>query len=138
MAERLFAAIGHEDLINDPRFATNSARIANVDELDEYISRYFIQYSRDEVLEYLTSQGVTAGPVSKIEELVGSDYFTSRGVLVGEGQDLMHDVVPRLTRSPGALRRPAPSLGEHTAEIVAEVSSEAELEQYFQSLQKKS
>ncbi|TLP72873.1 CaiB/BaiF CoA transferase family protein [Nesterenkonia sphaerica] len=136
MAERLFAAIGHEELINDPRFATNSARIANVEELDDYISQYFIQYSRKHVLEYLTSQGVTAGPVSKIEELVDSDYFTSRGVLVGEGQDLMHDVVPRLKRSPGTLRRPAPSLGEHTAEIVAEVSNDAELEQYLQRLQK--
>lgn len=135
MAERLFKAIGHDELINDDRFATNSDRIANVDKLDEYISNYFIQYTRDDVLEYLNSLGVTAGPVSKIEELVGSEYFTSRGILVGEGEELMHDVVPRLRRSPGKISRPAPSLGEHTAEIVSEVGDDAELEEYLQRLE---
>lgn len=135
MTERLFKAIGHDELINDPRFATNSDRLANVEELDEYISAYFGKRDRENALEYLTSQGVTAGPVSKIEELVGSKYFVSRRVLVGDDEELMHDVVPRLKRSPGKISRPAPSLGEHTTEVVSKVADDAELEQYLKGLQ---
>lgn len=136
MAERAFKAMGHEELIGDPRFATNTDRVANVEALDEYISDYFIQKSRDEALEHLSSHGVTVGPVSNIGELVGTDYFKTRNVLAEDDAGRMHDVVPRLKQAPGRIYRSAPSLGEHTSEVVSEVSDEIEVERYLQRLQK--
>lgn len=136
MAERAFKAMGHEELIDDPRFATNTDRVANVEALDEYISDYFIQKSRDEALEHLSSHGVTVGPVSNIGELVGTDYFKTRNVLAEDDAGRMHDVVPRLKQAPGRIYRSAPSLGEHTSEVVSEVSDEIEVERYLQRMQK--
>lgn len=136
MAERAFKAMGHEELIDDPRFATNTDRVANVEALDEYISDYFIQKSRDEALEHLSSHGVTVGPVSNIGELVGTDYFKTRNVLAEDDAGRMHDVVPRLKQAPGRIYRSAPSLGEHTSEVISEVSDEIEVERYLQRLQK--
>lgn len=136
MAERAFRAMDYEELIDDPRFATNTDRVANVEELDRYISDYFIQKSREEVLEHLSSHGVTVGPVSNIGELVGTEYFKTRNVLAEDDAGRMHDVVPRLKQAPGKIYRTAPSLGEHTSEIVSEVSDEVELERYLQRLQK--
>ena len=136
MAARAFMAMGHEELIDDPRFATNTDRVANVEELDRYISDYFIQKSREEALDHLSSHGVTVGPVSNIGELVGTEYFKTRNVLAEDDAGRMHDVVPRLKQAPGKIYRTAPELGEHTSDIVSEVSDGAEVERYLQRLKK--
>lgn len=122
MAERLFTVMGREDLITDPRFATNTARIAHSEEIDAIVGEFMARRSQAENLALFDSLGVTVGPVCDISDLVDHPFIRERGVIVDvpdeqAGELPMHAVTPRLSRTPGALRRPAPQLGEHNDEI---------------------
>jgi crotonobetainyl-CoA:carnitine CoA-transferase CaiB-like acyl-CoA transferase len=122
MTERLFHAMGRPDLISDPRFATNTDRVKNIDEIDAIVAGFIASRSRDENLELFARAGVTVGPVATAEDLVDHPYVTEREVLVdAPDSDLgflpMHNIVPRLSETPGTFRYPAPELGQHNKEI---------------------
>jgi crotonobetainyl-CoA:carnitine CoA-transferase CaiB-like acyl-CoA transferase len=124
MAERLFRVIGREDLITDPRFLTNADRIRNNDVLDAIIAGFMRQRTRRENLDLFEAAGVTVGPVCDAADLARDRYVIERESLVvlpdeDMGELPMHNVVGRLSRTAGAIRTPAPGLGEHTAEILA-------------------
>ncbi|MBV6306657.1 CoA transferase [Candidimonas humi] len=124
MTERLLRTIGHPDLIDDPRFASNSVRLQHADELDVVLNGYFSARTADEILDVMGAAGVTMAPVMAIDELLQSALFRSRDVVVKgparkDGTSvLMHNVVPRLSRTPGTLRTPAPELGEHNRQYL--------------------
>jgi len=127
MAMRILDTIGRPELKTDPRFATNEGRVANRDELDAIIGAFIGARSTGENLALFEAAGVTAGPVCSMADLLGHPYTAGREVIVEvEDADMgslpMHNVVPRLSGSPGGFRRPAPRLGEHTEEILAELS----------------
>jgi crotonobetainyl-CoA:carnitine CoA-transferase CaiB-like acyl-CoA transferase len=125
MARRIFQAIGRADMIADPRFSTNSARVANRPLVDAAVGGWFATKSRDAALALMRDANVTAGPVYDIADAAADPHFRERGVIV-EVEDAalgslpMHDIVPRLSRTPGVWRRPAPALGEHTDAVLAE------------------
>ena len=126
MAMRIFDTIGRPELKGDERFATNDARVRNRDELDAIIGGFIRQHTQAEALALFGNAGVTAGPVCSVADLLDHPYVIGREAIVEmEDADLgslpMHNVVPRLSSTPGALRRPAPALGEHTAEILREL-----------------
>jgi len=123
MTEKLFQAIGRSELIIDPRFATNAARVSNVDTLDDIIAAFMADRTLEEALELFDAAGVTVGPVCTIADLLEHPFVREREVLISlpdrdMGEVPMHNVVPRLSASPGAIRSPAPRLGEHNAEIL--------------------
>jgi crotonobetainyl-CoA:carnitine CoA-transferase CaiB-like acyl-CoA transferase len=77
-------------------------------------------------LAFFAAAEVTVGPVYDAAGFENDPHVRGRGVLVEmEDADMgsipMHAVVPRLSATPGALRRPAPRLGEHEDEIFAEL-----------------
>ena len=81
--------------------------------------------------ETLRKAGVTVGPVYTIADAVADAHFRERGILVDvEDAELgavpMHNIVPRLSQSAGAWRRPAPRLGEHTDAVLAEAGFDGE------------
>lgn len=124
MAERLLRAIKRPELIEDPRFLTNSHRLANVAALDAVIQEFVGQRTLSENLEFFTKTETTVGPVYDASGFELDPHVRERGVLVEmEDRELgsvpMHAVVPRLSGTPGALRRPAPALGEHEEEVMA-------------------
>lgn len=123
MCERLFVAIGQPELIDDPRFRTNSDRLNNVEELDAIIQDYVGRHTQAENVEYFRKCAVTIGPVYDIAQLVEDEHIVEREILVRVPDDQlgsvpMHNVIPRLSNTPGRLRRPAPDLGEHTGEVL--------------------
>ena len=127
VVERLFKAIGRPELIEDERFATNDARLANNEALDEIIGAYIKDRTLDEVLTFFDAAGVTAGPVHDAASIMEDAHVRERGVIIEvEDADLgslpMHGVVPRFSRTPGALQRPAPKLDEHRDEILKELA----------------
>ena len=126
MAMRILDTIGRPDLKDDPRFATNEARVAHRDLLDAIIGGFIAARSTAENLALFEAAGVTVGPVCSMADLLEHPYTQGREVIVEvEDADMgslpMHNIVPRLTGSPGGFRRAAPALGEHTAEILAEL-----------------
>jgi crotonobetainyl-CoA:carnitine CoA-transferase CaiB-like acyl-CoA transferase len=126
MAERLYTMIGRADMIKDPRFATNSARLANTDEAEKPIREYIASKDFDECLALFENAEVTAAPVYDIDQFVDDVHVRKREVVIEVpdeevGQVTMHNILPRLSVTPGVLRLPAPALGQHTAEILARI-----------------
>ncbi len=118
MAARILKAVGAPELIDDPRFADNAARLANIDELDRVIGGFVQQHTLEENLAHFGALDVTVGPVLSVDQLMRDAHVTERQVLVDVpdaqlGSVTMHNVFPRLSRTPGSIRTPAPQLGEH-------------------------
>jgi crotonobetainyl-CoA:carnitine CoA-transferase CaiB-like acyl-CoA transferase len=124
MAKRIFQVIGQAAMIEDPRFRTNSDRVRHRPLVDEAVGGWFAARPRDEALAAMREAGVTAGPVYNIADAVADPHFKAREVLVEvEDSELgsipVHNVTPRLSATPGVWRRQAPTLGQHTDEILA-------------------
>jgi crotonobetainyl-CoA:carnitine CoA-transferase CaiB-like acyl-CoA transferase len=123
MAERVFRAIGRPEMIDDPRFRTNTDRVQHIDECDGAVAAFIAERTLDEAMAVFSAAEVTATPVYEIDQLVADEHIQARGVIVEApdaeaGSVLMHNVIPRLSDTPGKLRRPAPTLGEHTREVL--------------------
>ncbi len=127
MAMRILDTIERPELKTDPRFAGNEGRVAHRDELDAIIGAFIVARSVQQNLDLFEAAGVTVGPVCSMADLLDHPYTVGREVIVElEDRDLgslpMHNIVPRLSASPGGFRRPAPGLSEHTDEILAELA----------------
>ncbi len=131
MTERLFAAIGRADLNEDPAFKTNAERVKRRGEVDGIVGGFIEQRTLAEAIAFFETAGVTAAPVYDIAQFLADPHVQERGIVVEAPDDEMgtvpmHAVVPRLDRTPGGLRTPAPKLGEHTDEIFTRIGYSAE------------
>jgi crotonobetainyl-CoA:carnitine CoA-transferase CaiB-like acyl-CoA transferase len=131
MAERLYAAVGVPKMTKDPRFASNSARLANNEEAERPIREFIACRDLAECLAIFEAAEVTAAPVYDIDQFVADRHVQERQVIVEVpdaelGCVSMHNVLPRLSVTPGSLRRPAPELGEHTPQILARLGIAAD------------
>ena len=129
MAFRLFRSIGRPELCSDSRFVTNEKRVENVEELDAIIGAFILQRTLAENLAHFDEAEVTVGPIYDAAALMDDPHVRARGTFVEmEDDDMgtlpMHGVVGRLSATPGAIRRPAPVLDEHRAELLSELYSE--------------
>jgi len=126
MTERLFRAIGRDDLNLNPAFRTNAERIKRREEVDGIVGGWIGQRTLAEAVGFFEEAGVTAAPVYDIAQFLDDPHVKARGIVVEApdremGEVPMHAVVPRLSGSPGGLRNPAPAIGEHNEEIYARV-----------------
>ena len=133
MTERLFRAIGREDMIGDPRFRTNADRLRHQDELDAAIAPFIEQRTQAENVAFFEAAEVTIGPINDIAAIVRDPHVAARGLLAEYPDDEMgrlpmHAVVPRMDATPGSIRAPAPGLGEHNREVLAEAGMGGEYE----------
>jgi crotonobetainyl-CoA:carnitine CoA-transferase CaiB-like acyl-CoA transferase len=125
MAERVFASIGRADLIDNPRYKTNAARVQNAQELDRIIGEFIAGKTQAENVAFFEQAEVTIGPIYDITQILEDPHFIEREVLADYpdpdmGEYPMHHVVPRLSGTPGAIRTRAPRLGQHNREILRE------------------
>jgi crotonobetainyl-CoA:carnitine CoA-transferase CaiB-like acyl-CoA transferase len=130
MAERVFRAIGKPEMIDDPKFRTNTDRVRNIDECDAAVADFIAARTLDENMAIFEAAEVTANPVYEIDQLIDDPHVQERGVLVEApdseaGSVLMHNIIPRLSDTPGRLRYPAPNLGEHTRSILESIGYDA-------------
>src|SRR4051812_25661826 len=119
MAERMFRAIGKPEMIDDPRFRTNTDRVRNIDACDAAVAEFIAARSLADNMGVFETAEVTANPVYEIDQLIDDPHVHGRGVLVEApdeeaGSVLMHNIIPRLSETPGRFRLPAPSLGQHS------------------------
>jgi crotonobetainyl-CoA:carnitine CoA-transferase CaiB-like acyl-CoA transferase len=134
MAERLFRAIGREDVIPDPRFRTNTDRVKNAEACEAPIVEFIAARTLEENMAVFEAAEVTASPVYDIDQFLADPHVQARGIVVDvpdrqTGSLTMHNIIPRLGDTPGRLRTPAPEIGEHTAEILGQLGvDKAELD----------
>src|SRR5258707_1084393 len=123
MAERLFRAIGRADMIDDPRFRTNSDRVKNIDECDRPGAEFIKARTLAEGLAIFEAAESTPPPGYDIGQFIADPHVRAREIVTElpdaeMGSVPMHAVVPRLSGTPGDIRTAAPALGEHNNEIL--------------------
>ena len=121
--KRLMEAIGREDLATDPNLANNVGRAANAERIDAAISAYTEQYPLDDVLEAMNKAGVPAGKSYDAADIAQDPHYQARDMILDatlpDGSVVqVPGIVPKLSQTPGQITRPAPELGQHTAEVL--------------------
>ena len=121
--KRLMAAVGRDDLGHDPGLADNAQRAARVDELDAAITAWTLPRTVATVVAVLQAASVPAGRIYTVADIAADPHFQSRGMLqtatTPDGLVLqVPGIVPKLSATPGAIRSAAPTLGEHSAQVL--------------------
>ncbi|MGB7302253.1 MAG: CaiB/BaiF CoA-transferase family protein [Burkholderiaceae bacterium] len=118
--------IGRPDMVDDPRFSTNTQRNANRDEVVRILQEIFLTKTYEQWEALLVEAGIPMGAINTIDKLMDHPQVKARGSMVEvdhprAGKVKMVGVPVRLSKTPGGIRSPSPSLGEHTAEVLREL-----------------
>ncbi len=132
--ERLCQAIGRKDLLEDERYADNAGRLLNREALEKDLEETFETRSTREWCEVLDASGVPAGPIYNMEQVWADEQVQARGMdvtlehpKVGSIRNI--GLAAKLYGSPGRIHSPAPLMGQHTREVLAESGfNETEIE----------
>ena len=124
--ERLCAAIGRDELASDPRFAEPRDRMDNLDELTATLEETFSRKPSDHWLNALEAAGVPAGPIYDLGQVYEDPQVRARQMIVETdhpvaGQISNIGIPVKLSETPGRFQRPAPTLGQHTDEVLREL-----------------
>lgn len=123
--------INRPELINDERFKTNADRVKNVDELEQLIEAELSKENTDYWLKKCEEAGVPAGPINNFAQAVKDPHYIARGLI----QEVEHPVIGKMktigiptkfSETPGKIRMPAPTLGQHTEEVLQAIGIEKE------------
>jgi crotonobetainyl-CoA:carnitine CoA-transferase CaiB-like acyl-CoA transferase len=122
---KLIEALDTSALKNDPRFATNDARMANLPALVNTLTPLFKQRTSADWLQRLEAVGVPAGPVLDIAQMQADPQTIAREMVIEVPHSRLkkHKTVGapvKFSATPGGITRGAPILGEHTREVMRE------------------
>jgi len=122
--ERLLNVIGREDLVDEPRYATSDDRVEHKDEVNAVVAEWTRQRDKREVMELIGAAGVPIGAVYDCADLTHDPFLRERGAFVEldhavRGKHVIPGSPIKLSASEVAVT-PAPLLGEHNEEILAE------------------
>ncbi len=120
---RLTEAMGRADLKIDPKFVDHASRGANQHELDTIIADWTGGYHLADLLILLQGQGVPASRVFRAPDMLDDPQFQAREAIVTVdhpvfGRVRMQNTFPKLSATPGGVRWPGPTLGQHTDEVL--------------------
>jgi CoA:oxalate CoA-transferase len=121
--ERFCRVIGREDLLEDRRFATNALRAEHHGALQPIIAEIARTRTVREWMGIMEKVDVPCGPINSIDQVVADPQVRSRGMITsidhpGAGAVRLPSSPVRLSRTPSRVDRPAPRLGEHTADVL--------------------
>jgi len=131
--QRFCAFAGAPELAEDPRFLTNSLRVANREALYAILPKLTAGKTLDQWVEGLSEIGVPSGPVNTLDRVFADPQILHRGMRVampfpgsekGEIEVIGNPI--KLSETPVEYRRPPPRVGEHSAEVLAELGLSAE------------
>jgi crotonobetainyl-CoA:carnitine CoA-transferase CaiB-like acyl-CoA transferase len=119
---KMLAAMGREDLKDDPRFSTNKARVENLSQTDEVVQQWASSRTRDELVALSKQHGFPAAPVRNLIEVMNDPHMHARGMLEWfEDDDLGRIVLPGSPLMIHGADRVAtvssPKLGQHNQEV---------------------
>ena len=120
---RLAKAMGQPDLLEDPRFRGNRARVENVEELDRIIGDWTKRYTAEDLLAVLAEADIPSSLVYTAADIAADPQYRHRG-MVQEVEDpllgpvLQAGIVPGVPEDPGQVRWPGPPIGAHNEEVL--------------------
>ncbi len=118
--------IGCPEMTDDPRFRTNSDRNKNRAALVETLQTIFMTRSFEEWETLLVEAGIPIGAINNISQVIEHPQVAARGAIVNmdhprAGKVRVVGVPIRLSQTPGSVRTPSPSLGEHTDTVLRDI-----------------
>ena len=126
--KRLMRAIGRDDLGADPALAGNAGRVARVAEIDAAIGAWTAPQRVVDVLAALNAAAVPAGRIYTAKDIADDPHYRARGMIerikTADGMSIeLPGIVPKLSLTPGAITRRAPTLGEDNDEVLAALAA---------------
>ncbi len=122
--QRLCQVMGQPKLAEHPDYATHRARGEHQQAIDDLVAAWTRQHDAQDIVDWLAEAGVPAGLVYRAPDMLADPHFKARESIVEvpdrHGRPLpMQNVFPRLSDTPGQVRRVGPELGEHTEAILS-------------------
>ncbi|HBP28513.1 MAG: CaiB/BaiF CoA transferase family protein [Advenella sp.] len=121
--KRLMSLIGRDDIGEDPAFQYNDGRSKQADYIDGVIGQWTAQHTLDQVLEKLHAHRIPGGRIYDAADIAKDPHYHARQMLIeGELEDgtpvTLPGILPKLSETPGDVRRRAPVLGQDTEQIL--------------------
>nr|BFE56565.1 CoA transferase [Dactylosporangium thailandense] len=131
IAERVMHLVGHPEVIDEPWFASGRGRAGHADEIDAYVGGWVRERDRAEVVRAFTEAGAAVAPIYSARDLVEDEHVRATGMLTEVDDDelgpvLMHNVMWRMSASPGSIRFTGRPLGTDTEEVLADLGYDPE------------
>ncbi|KGT73972.1 carnitine dehydratase [Bradyrhizobium japonicum] len=128
--KRLMLVIGRPDLADDPALASNDGRVRSNALLDAAITAWTSERTMDEILAHLDVADVPAGRIYSVADIVDDPHYAAREMILptelpGDVTVKMPGIAPKLSDTPGAVKWPGPTLGQHTDEVLAGLGMQA-------------
>jgi crotonobetainyl-CoA:carnitine CoA-transferase CaiB-like acyl-CoA transferase len=125
-AQRVFRAIGRDDMVDDPALATNPGRVANAERVNAAVAEWIGRHTLDEVLDRFRSCDAPVAPIYDAAGVFADEHFHGRDTLIDVPDDdygsvKMLNVNPRLSATPGRVRFAGPDAGTHNASVYGEL-----------------
>lgn len=126
IAERVLHLVGHPEVVDEPWFSTGTGRAEHAELLDEYVGDWIGKRTREEVMAAFTEAGAALAPVYSAAELVADAQVQARGMLTRVddpdfGELLQHNVMFRMSETPGSIRGTGRAHAADTDEILREL-----------------
>jgi crotonobetainyl-CoA:carnitine CoA-transferase CaiB-like acyl-CoA transferase len=123
--KRFVKAMGRSELLEDPRFATPTARSKHEDDIDTEIAAWTETLTVDELETILDEAAVPASRIFNMRDIFADPHYRARHMITSPedpvlGPVAMANVVPRLSRTPGSVRWAGRDIGQDTGEILAD------------------
>ncbi|OZI31893.1 formyl-CoA transferase [Bordetella genomosp. 10] len=129
--KRLMGVIGRPDLAELPELANNSGRVRHVEMIDAAISEWTGRHGMDHVLQCLNDGQIPAGKIYDVADIATDPHYRARDMILDgqlpDGTPIqLPGIVPKLSATPGEVRSPAPTLGQHTDEVLEALGVDAQ------------
>lgn len=131
IAERVLTLVGHPEVLDEPWFASGHTRAQHADLLDGYVGGWIAERTRDEVVRAFTEAGAAVAPVYSAKDLVEDEHVRATQMLTpvddpALGEVLQHNVMWRMSETPGAIRFPGRPHGADTDDVLTELGLSAD------------
>jgi formyl-CoA transferase len=119
---RLCRAIGRDDLVTDPRYADNVARVRRSDEINGIVADWIGQRTREEVVERFEQHEVAFSAIYDIQDIFDDPHYAARQALIrildpDLREAVVQNIVPKFSETPGSVDYLGSAMGAHNDEI---------------------